>query len=81
MKRLEGARAMVVELKRGEDPHVVLNQLYQYSPIQDTFSIIFLALVDGKPRELTIKEMLQEFVATSRDGDSSSDAVFVKSSS
>ncbi len=53
---------LVVELKRGEDPHVVLNQLYQYSPIQDTFSIIFLALVDGKPRELTIKEMLQEFV-------------------
>ncbi len=53
---------LVIELKRGEDPEVVLNQLYQFSPLQDTFSIIFLALVDGKPRELSIKEMLQEFV-------------------
>ncbi len=53
---------LVVELKRGEDPEVILNQLYQFSPLQDTFSLIFLALVDGKPRELTIKEMLQEFV-------------------
>jgi DNA gyrase subunit A len=40
----------------------VLNQLYQFSPLQDSFSLIFLALVDGKPRELTIKEMLQEFI-------------------
>lgn len=53
---------LVVEVKRGEDPEVILNQLYQFSPLQDTFSLIFLALVDGKPRELTIKEMLQEFV-------------------
>ncbi len=53
---------LVVELKRGEDPEVVLNQLYQFSMLQDTFSIIFLALVDGKPRELNFKEMLQEFV-------------------
>lgn len=53
---------LVIELKRGEDPHVVLNQLYQFSMLQDTFSIIFLALVDGKPRELNFKEMLQEFV-------------------
>lgn len=53
---------LVIELKRGEDPDVVLNQLYQFSPLQDSFSIIFLALVDGKPRELNIKEMLQEFV-------------------
>ncbi|TWU22095.1 DNA gyrase subunit A [Novipirellula galeiformis] len=53
---------LVIELKRDADPDVVLNQLYQYSPLQDTFSLIFLALVDGKPRELTIKEMLQEFL-------------------
>lgn len=53
---------LVVDVKQGHDADVVLNQLYQFSPLQDTFSIIFLALVDGKPRELNIKEMLQEFV-------------------
>ena len=53
---------LIIELKRGEDPEVVLNQLYQFSPLQDTFSLIFLALVDGKPRELTLKEMLTEFI-------------------
>ena len=41
---------LILELKRDADPDVVLNQLYQFSPLQDTFSIIFLALVDGKPR-------------------------------
>lgn len=53
---------LVIDVKQGHDADVVLNQLYQFSPLQDSFSIIFLALVDGKPRELTIKEMLQEFV-------------------
>ncbi|MEM9369019.1 MAG: DNA gyrase subunit A, partial [Planctomycetota bacterium] len=53
---------LIIELKRGEDPDVILNQLYQFSPLQDTFSLIFLALVDGKPRELTLKEMLTEFI-------------------
>ncbi|MCS7468135.1 DNA gyrase subunit A [Stieleria sp. ICT_E10.1] len=53
---------LVIELKRNEDPDVILNQLYQFSPLQDTISMIFLALVDGKPRELTLKEMLQEFI-------------------
>ena len=53
---------LVIDLKRNEDPHVILNQLYQFSPLQDTFSLIFLALVDGKPRELTLKEMLTEFI-------------------
>jgi DNA gyrase subunit A len=53
---------IVVEIKQGHDPNVVLNQLYQFSPLQDTFSMIFLALVDGKPRELNIKELLQEFI-------------------
>jgi len=40
----------------------VLNQLYQYSPLQDSFSIILLALVDGKPRLMSIKALLEEFV-------------------
>ena len=53
---------LVIELKRNEDPDVILNQLYQFSPLQDTFSLIFLALVDGKPRELSLKEMLTEFI-------------------
>lgn len=53
---------LVIELKRNEDPDIILNQLYQFSPLQTTFSIIFLALVDGKPRELTLKEMLTEFI-------------------
>ena len=53
---------LVIELKRDADPDVVLNQLYQFSPLQDSFSLILLALVDGKPRELNIKEMLQEFI-------------------
>jgi DNA gyrase subunit A len=53
---------LVIELKRDADPEVVLNQLYQFSPLQDTFSVILLALVDGKPRELTLKELLEEFI-------------------
>ncbi|REK28013.1 MAG: DNA gyrase subunit A [Planctomycetota bacterium] len=53
---------LIVELKKGADPDVVLNQLYQFSPLQDTVSIIFLALVDGKPRLLSFKGMLSEFV-------------------
>ena len=53
---------LVVELKRGADPHLVLNQLYQYTPLQKTVSIILLALVDGRPRVLTLKEMMQEFL-------------------
>ena len=53
---------LVVELKRDADPDVVLNQLYQFSPLQDSFSIILLALVDGKPRVLSIKRLLEEFI-------------------
>ena len=53
---------LVIDLKRDADPDVVLNQLYQFSPLQDSFSIILLALVDGKPRLLSIKELLEEFM-------------------
>ena len=53
---------LVLELKRDADPDVVLNQLYQFSPLQDTVSLIFLALVDGKPRVLSFKELLEEFI-------------------
>lgn len=53
---------VVVEVKNGHDPDVVLNQLYNFSQLQKTYSMIFLALVDGKPRELSIKQMLLEWV-------------------
>ena len=53
---------ILIDIKRDADPNVVLNQLYQFSPLQDTFSLILLALVDGKPRTLTIKQMLEEFL-------------------
>ncbi len=53
---------LILELKRDADPDVVLNQLYEYSPLQDSFSIILLALVDGKPRTLTLKGLLEEFL-------------------
>jgi len=53
---------IVIDLKKDADPDIVLNQLYKFTPIQDSFSIILLALVDGKPRTLSLKEMLQEFV-------------------
>jgi DNA gyrase subunit A len=53
---------LILELKRDADPDVVLNQLYQFSPLQDTFSIILLALVDGKPRVMSLREMLEEFL-------------------
>ena len=53
---------LVLELKTKTDPELILNQLYQFSPLQDTFSLIFLALVDGKPRVLSFKELLAEFI-------------------
>ena len=53
---------IVIELKRDADPDIVLNQLYKFSPLQDSFSIILIALVDGKPRVLSLKELLEEFL-------------------
>ena len=41
---------IAVTVKKGEDPNVVVNQLFEYSPLQDTFSVIMLALVDGRPK-------------------------------
>ena len=53
---------LVIDVKSNADPEVVLNQLYQFSPLQDTYSIILLALVDGKPRLLSVKALLTEFI-------------------
>src|SRR6478736_1418465 len=46
---------IVVTVKKGEDPNVILNQLFQFSPLQDSFSVIMLALVDGRPRTLPLE--------------------------
>lgn len=53
---------LVINVKRDADAEVVLNQLYQFSQLQTTFSLNFLALVDGKPCQLSFKAMLEEFV-------------------
>ncbi len=53
---------LVVYLKRDADPNLILNQLYQFSPLEKTVSIILLALVDGRPEVLTLKQMLEEFL-------------------
>ncbi len=54
---------VIVELKRGADPHLVLNQLYQFSSLQETVSIILLAIVDGRPQVLSLIGMMQKFLA------------------
>ena len=51
-----------IVLKRNADREVVLNQLFQYSPLQATFSVILLALVGNRPQTLSILELLQEFL-------------------
>jgi DNA gyrase subunit A len=53
---------IVLELKRDSHPEVLLNQLYKMTQMQVTFGVIMLALVDGVPRVLTLKEMLQHFI-------------------
>ncbi len=58
---------IVVELKRGEMPEVVLNKLYQMTPLQTTFGIIMLCLVDNQPRVLSLKNMLSQFIAFRKD--------------
>jgi DNA gyrase subunit A len=57
----EGMR-LVIELKRGSNPQVVLNQLYKHTQLQDTFGVIMLALVDGVPRTLNLAEVLGYYV-------------------
>jgi DNA gyrase subunit A len=56
----EGSR-IVIELRKGEEETVVLNQLYKLTQLQDSFSIIMIALVDGRPRTLNLKEFLQNY--------------------
>ncbi len=57
----EGMR-IVIDLKKDANPQVVLNQLFSYTQMQTTFGVIMLALVDGVPRILTLKQMLEEYI-------------------
>lgn len=57
----EGIR-IVVELKRDANPQIILNQLFTYTQLQTTFGVIMLALVDGQPKILNLKEMLQHYI-------------------
>ncbi len=54
---------VVIETKRDAVPEVVLNQLYKQTQLQDTFGIILLALVDGTPKVMSLKELLEVFIS------------------
>jgi DNA gyrase subunit A len=53
---------IVIDLKRGAEPDVVINQLYRYTPLQSTFSIINIALVNRAPQTLSLRDMLYHFL-------------------
>jgi DNA gyrase subunit A len=72
-KRLEGisdlrdesdrdGMRIVIELKKDANPDVVLNQLYKLTPMQESFGVIMLAIVDNRPKLLTLKDALQAFI-------------------
>ena len=62
----DGTR-IVIELKRNENAEVILNQLYKLTQLQDTFGINMVALVDGQPRLLNLKQILSEFLRHHRE--------------
>lgn len=57
----EGIR-IVIELKKGEEPDIVLNKLYKYTELQTSFGVIMLALVNNVPKVLNLKEVLEEYI-------------------
>jgi DNA gyrase subunit A len=62
----EGMR-IVVELKRGEVPDVILNNLYKHTPLQSSFGIIMLAIVGGRPKVMNLLELVETFVEFRRE--------------
>jgi len=58
---------IVIELKRESRPYTVLNNLYKHTSLQQTFGVIMLAIVDGRPQVLGLKQLLQHFVEHRRD--------------
>ncbi len=59
--------SIIVELRRGAQPKKVLNQLYKFTPLQSTFGVQLLALVDGEPRLISLKRALQIFIEHRQD--------------
>ena len=59
--------SVIIELRRGAQPGKVLNQLYKYTALQSTFGVQLLALVEGEPRMLSLKRMLQVYIDHRRD--------------
>ena len=58
---------VVVDLKRGENANVILNKLYKFTKLQSTFGVISLALVNGRPQLLPLREMLRHFIGFRRE--------------
>ena len=58
----KGKIRIVIELRKGANPKMVINALYKYTRLQDSFNVNFLALVKGQPRVLNLKQVLQEYV-------------------
>lgn len=58
---------IVIELRADVNPDIVLNKLYKHTQLQETFGVIMLALVDGHPRVLTLKEVLQYYLGHQQD--------------
>jgi DNA gyrase subunit A len=58
---------IVIELKRGEIPRVVVNKLFKHTPLESSFGVILLALVDRRPKEMNMKEMLEVYVEHRRE--------------
>ena len=58
---------VVIDLRRDSNPNVILNQLYKHTQLQDSFGVIMLALVDGQPRILNLKEILHYYVKHQED--------------
>lgn len=58
---------IVIELKRGEVPEVILNNLYKHTPLQSSFGIIMLAIVGGRPKVLNLLELIESFVEFRRE--------------
>jgi DNA gyrase subunit A len=57
----EGMR-IVIEVKRGEEPEIILNNLYKYTQMQESFGMILLAIVGGQPREMGLVEIIRHFI-------------------
>lgn len=54
---------VVIEIKKGEEPELILNKLYKYTDLQNTYGIIMLALVDNIPKVLNLKEILEHYLS------------------